>query len=195
MSAIFSLAHSYWPFHSLHIEYSSEYGSYYDPCDQTIHIAQDDRRDRDVIMHEYGHYVADANGFAMGDVGDNPGHYWNADLRSEPVFRSKAHARNLAFRESWASLFSIATQYEDIPGSPNSGDTKYQDLDEETGEEFSIDLEQDSVDRDAPGEYYENMNCCTLWDIFDDHDDWRDLHDGVSDVSLVKIWTVFKLRV
>jgi hypothetical protein len=158
---------TFWP--------AEEETSYFDPCDLSMHIAQDDKGDRDVIMHEYGHYIADVFDFTQGDVGDNPIHYWIGDLRNYPIQRTDEQARNLTFRESWATLFSIATQYGDT-SYPYSGDTRYQDQDEESGSEFIIDLEKDTDKKREPGEYYEHMNCCALWDIFDDSDD--------------KIWTV-----
>jgi hypothetical protein len=169
---------TYWP--------GSDDGTYY-AASSGIFIGQSDRGDRDVIMHEYGHYVADVYHFAQGPVGNNPVHYWNADLRRYPVQRSNEEARNLAFRESWASLFSIATQYGDTR-YPHSGDTKYQDVDEGAGTTFEVNLESDDDERYAPGEYYENMNCCALWDIFDEEssDGYLDL---LSDTSLSKIWT------
>ena len=174
---------TFWP--------SEEETSYYDPCDLSIHISQGDRGDRDVIMHEYGHFVADIFAFAQGDVGDNSIHYWIADLRNYPIQRKDEEARNLTFSESWATLFSIATQYGDT-SYPYAGDTKYQDQDEESGSEFMINLETDTSKKHDPGEFYENMNCCALWDIFDDNDDHADNEDTLSDTSLSKIWTVFR---
>jgi len=165
--------------------------SYFDPCDRSINIAQGDRGDRDVIMHEYGHYIADVYAFAQGPVGDNSIHFWDMDLRDNPVVRSDEEARYLAFRESWASIFSIATQYGDKWYS-YSGDTKYQDMDEESESTLTIDLEEDTTNRCEPGEFYENMNCCALWDIFDDNDDRVDDHDTLSDITLSKIWSVVR---
>jgi len=34
------------------------------------------------------------------------------------------------------------------------------------------------------------MNCCALWDIFDDRDNRADDNDTLSDTSLSKIWTI-----
>ncbi len=163
--------------------------SYFDPCDRSMYIAQGDRGDRDVIMHEYGHFIADVFAFGQGPVGENSLHYWNADLRDNPIQRSDEEARNLGFRESWASIFSIATQYGDN-WYYCSGDTEYQDLDEESEKTFTIDLEKDTDDRYQPGEYYENMTCCALWDIFDDNDDRVDDDDTLSDITLSKIWSI-----
>jgi hypothetical protein len=165
--------------------------SYFDPCDRSIYIAQGDRGDRDVIMHEYGHFVADVYVFAQGSVGEDPTHFWDADLRHRPRNRTDEEARNLAFREAWASFFSIATQYGDT-AYPYAGDTKYQDYDEESGKRLEIDLEKDTKNKRQPGEFYENMNCCALWDIFDDSDDRVDNEDTLSDLTLSKIWTVVR---
>jgi len=104
------------------------------------------------------------------------------------VSRTDEHARNLAFREAWASLFSIATQHGDTWNYWD--DTKYHDLDEASGDLRSFNLEEDTADHDSPGEFYGNMNCCALWDVFDDYDFARDDNDVVSDVSLIKIWTI-----
>ncbi len=171
---------TYWP--------SSEDSSYY-VSSVGIFIAQDDRGDRDVIMHEYGHYIAETYGFAQGSVGEDSIHYWNLDLRYNPVERTDEEAMNLAFREAWASLFSIATQRGDT-GYPNSGDTGYQDVDEGSGETLEVDLEGGTDAHDSPGQYFENMNCCALWDIFDDHNSRQDNNDTLSDTSLSKIWTI-----
>ncbi len=166
--------------------------SYFDPCEMGIYISQDDRRDRDVIMHEYGHYVAHPFGVGVGPVGDNPVHYWDGDLREEPVFRIDEHAMNLAFREAWASLFSIATQYGDIR-YPFSGDSKYTDMDEESDKAFTINLDNDGAAEFSPGQYFENMNAGALWDIFEDIDtmnNWVDGDDISNGPSLSMIWAI-----
>ncbi|MEJ2705649.1 MAG: hypothetical protein P8Z79_24700 [Sedimentisphaerales bacterium] len=168
----------YWP--------TSADMTYYDP-NAGIFISRTDRGDRDVIMHEYGHYLAQVYQFAQGDVGENPTHFWNLDLRRYPVWRDADEARNLAFRESWASLFGIAVQFGDTD-YPNSGDAKYQDVDEETDEVLEVDLDGGEDPRCKPGQFYENMNCCALWDIFDDNGDgYLDL---ISDTSLTNTWAV-----
>ena len=172
---------TYWP--------CEDETSYFDPCDRSIYIAQGDRGDRDVIMHEYGHFIADVYVFAQGSVGEDSTHFWDADLRYHPGNRTDEEARNLAFRESWATLFSVATQYGDT-SYPYAGDTKYQDWDEERESEFMVNLETDTDKIREPGEFYEHMNCCALWDIFDDSDDRVDYEDTLSDPNLSKIWTV-----
>ncbi len=171
---------AYWP--------SSDNGTYYVPS-EGIFLERYDRGDRDVILHEYGHYVADAHSFALGSVGLDPIHYWNVDLRFQPTYRTNEQGRNLAFREAWATLFSIATQYGDT-GYPSAGDAKYQDYDEVTTRALWLDLEADTYGSKSPGEYYENMNCCALWDVFDDHNDLTDNRDTLSDPGLSRIWTI-----
>ncbi len=173
---------TYWP--------SEANASYYVP-DVGIFISQDDEWDRDLIMHEYGHYIATVYDFAQGEVGDNPIHYWDYDLRYKPVDRTEEHASNLTFRESWPTLFSIAAQYGD-KNYPHSGDTMYQDYYSYYDYLFQIDLEQDTFDNDSPGEYYENMNCCSLWDIFDDNRDRLSFQETVVDPGLVRIWTIMR---
>jgi hypothetical protein len=36
------------------------------------------------------------------------------------------------------------------------------------------------------------MNCCALWDIFDDQNDTRNYQDTLSDPGLVKIWSIVR---
>ncbi len=172
---------TYWP--------SEANISYFDPCEMEIHIAQDDSRDRDVIMHEYGHFVAEAYGVGVGPVGENPLHYWDRDLRLEPERRSNEEGMNLAFREAWASLFSIATQYGDTR-HPNSGDSKYDDRDDAADWTWTVDLNTAGGTEFSPGEYFENMNAGALWDIFDDHNDDTVGGETLSDPSLSKIWSI-----
>ncbi len=169
----------YWP--------SEEGFSYYDPSDGGIYISQEDRRDRDVIMHEYGHVVAEVCGVGQGQVGEYPAHYWDMDLRDYPIARGNEHAMNLAFREGWATIFSIATQYGDT-GYIGSGDSNYDDEEDEWT--LKVDLDNIGEDDFIPGQYFENMNAGAMWDIFDDNEDGDDGDDTISDPSLVKIWTI-----
>jgi len=171
---------AYWP--------SSEDATFYIPS-IGIFVSEGDQEDRDVIMHEYGHYIAEEYNFTQGEVGDDGRHYWDRDLRYEPVDRTNEQARNLAFREAWATLYSIATQYGD-KGYPYSGDMKYQDYESEIDYTFEVDLEEGTGAKDSPGQYYENMNTCALWDIFDDSYSEQDNWDTLNDTSLSKIWSI-----
>ena len=68
----------------------------------------------------------------------------------------------------------------------------YYDFDENSGYSLIIDLEKDTANYCEPGEYYEHMNCCALWDIFDDNDDDVDDDDTLKDITLSKIWSVMR---
>lgn len=157
-----------------------------------IKFLQDDRWDRDVIMHEYGHFIHRSYDFAVGSAGSNATHTWNRNLRNWPEtgIRSKEQAMNLAFRESWATLFSIATQYGDT-GYPNSGDAIYNDTVDTT---IADKLESDTNLHSSPGELYESMNCCTLWDIFDDNNSSADNNDKFGNNTLTQIWTISRVN-
>ena len=176
---------TYWP--------SSDGKTRYGPNGPALYVARDDRGDRDVIMHGYGHYIADMYGFAQGSTGDGPTHsyYWNEDLRNDPIARSDEEARHLAFSEAWAHLFSVAAQYGDT-GYPHAGDALYQDPDASGAQTVTFDLEDGTADRAWPGQYHVNMNTCALWDLFDHHDAPADDNDTLSDTSLTKIWTTLR---
>ncbi|MCF7972824.1 MAG: hypothetical protein K9N55_03305 [Phycisphaerae bacterium] len=167
---------------------SEDGGSYFDPCDVGIYIEQHDRRDRDVIMHEYAHYVAQTYGVGLGPEGGSSVHCWDRDLRNEPVWRTSEHAMNLAYREAWASVFSIATQSGDTLW-PNAGDSKYSDVDEEGSWTLTVDLDNIGGSEFSPGQYFENMNAGALWDIFDGNDGVH-VDETLSDPSLSMIWTI-----
>ena len=171
----------YWP--------SEDGDTYFDPCNLEIHVSRDDRRDRDVIMHEYGHYIADIYGVGLGPVGDNPIHFWDLDLRQEPVWRSDEHAMNLAFREAWATVFCIASQFGDST-YPGSGDSKYDDGDEGASWANKVDLKNYNTGQHSPGQYFENMNAGALWDIFSIINSGVSDDDAPAEPSLSMIWAI-----
>ena len=142
-------------------------------------------------MHEYGHYRRRFRAaLPLGSVGEDPIHYWNLDLRIRPSYRTNKEASNLAFREAWATLFGIATQFGDT-GYPFVGDSKYQDVDEITRmRHCGRPRSGYRLPHKSPGEFYEHMNCCALWDIFDNACDSADNEDTLSDPRLVRIWTI-----
>jgi len=166
-----------------------------------MNLVQDDRWDRDVIIHEYGHYIQYLYDFAQGYVGNSPDHVWYTDLRNFPSsgIRSEKQAMNLAFRESWATLFSIAIQHGDT-GYPYSGDAIYNDT-LDTTIEHNLEIrpnlnalaEHNNLASSAylEGEYIESMNCFTLWDVFDNH---NDNNDDFGDNTLTKIWTISRVN-
>ncbi|GAF79275.1 unnamed protein product, partial [marine sediment metagenome] len=161
-------------------------GSWYDSGG--IHIEQDDRFDRDVILHEYGHYIQDTFNFQDGSVGSDTAHSWNQDLRfwagNVPVNRSDEEARNLAFREAWPTFFSISVQFAD------TNDTAY---DDDVTEGLHLDLESEIIwyTNMGPGEYDEGMNTCSLWDIFDNNNHIVDDNDTLA-LGHDEIWTLVR---
>ncbi len=177
---------------------------------QNFRILQGDRWDRDVILHEYGHYVACVRNFAQGDVGTSNGavyatHKWNQDLRfygadaqgndillNPP--RTLDQAKNLAFRESWATFFGMALQYDQ---THNSVYHDLNDLNDMPPDNYypPHDLEEDTklnASITYPGEYNEALNACALWDMFDNNSCSYDNNDqlalGFSAAPYDKMW-------
>ena len=116
----------------------------------TIFLAQGDRWDNDVILHEYGHFIEYRNNFSK-----NPGghHYFDENLSSryDPEI-----AKNLAWSEGWADYFSVSLQY---------NDTKDRYFDDTEDIELHVNLEGPIENK---GEDCEGAIACILWDIFDD---------------------------
>jgi len=151
--------------------------SCYDLGSERIHLLELDRWDRDVIMHEYGHFIADQFGFLQTPGGE---HNWDHDLRDYGIPRSNEEAAQLAFSEAWATFFAVAAQYS------ATGDTRYDDTEDMS---ISLDLETDTDKHYAPGEYYESMAACALWDILDDNDDFADDDDTLT-LPVADLWTL-----
>jgi hypothetical protein len=171
----------YWP--------SADGDTYFDPCNLEIYIAYDDDLDRDIIMHEYGHYIAEVYGVALGSVGANPIHFWDLDLRRHPVWRTDEHALNLAFREAWATVFSIASQYGDNR-YPGSGNSKYDNKQNGVSSANQVDLNNYNTGSHFPGQYFENMNAGALWDIFKNIKVDTSDYGVLAGPSLAMIWTI-----
>jgi len=155
---------------------------------------------RDVILHEYGHFIADGMNFGRGEVDDSrhiigaPGN--TGDLRAmawplmdgtiEIIRRSATQAMNLAFREAWPTVFSVGAQLGDT-WYPGSGDSS---VDAPFG---SYDLEVlTDLQEQEPGQYFEEQTMGVLWDIFDNNNHAVDNDDSFSDVApkFNKIWWV-----
>jgi len=145
-----------------------------------IHLQEFDRWDRDIILHEYGHFLAAKGGFDRSPGGD---HAWNADLRTFGQPRSDTEAARLAFSEAWASFFSVASQY------TQTGDPCLDDSEDVC---YSYNLETDTAKHHTPGQFHESMVACAWWDIFDDHDDGADDCDTLQ-MPLGNIWTVLSI--
>lgn len=90
---------------------------------KSLYILNDDYCDWDVILHEFGHYIADTI-----DIDNSPGgdHKSSDDLID--TAGSKSKAIRLAWSEGWATYFSIASQrYLSLGGIPSVGDYNYTD--------------------------------------------------------------------
>ncbi|HUS57675.1 MAG TPA: dockerin type I domain-containing protein [Planctomycetota bacterium] len=149
----------------------------------SIYLLRLDRWDRDVILHEYGHFIQQTIGFQDGSAG-SPDHSWYEDLRywagSSPTTRTDAQARNLAFREAWPTFFSISVQFTTL-----TPDTTYSDTEDTT---IDDNLETDTALHLSPGQFHESMNCCALWDIFDNCNHAVDDNDTLGSNTHEMIW-------
>lgn len=84
---------------------------------QNIYINSSDSSNWDNIIHEYGHYIADINGFLKISGGTH-----NPDVNSRFNSDGTVHsskAAHLAFAEGWADLFSVYAQQEQSAASMN----------------------------------------------------------------------------
>jgi len=149
--------------------------SYYDGA--AIRLLELDRWDRDVIMHEYGHFIADRLGFLGSEGGE---HDWDSDCRVYGGPRTDSDAARLAFAEGWATFYSVASQFAE------TADPCYNDT-----EDFvtSVNLETDTARHYAPGQYFESMIACAWWDMFDDNDSPVDNDDRLC-LGIQPIWSI-----
>jgi len=97
----------------------------YNPVTETIWIIEDDYCDFDVVLHEYGHYVAHKL-----DIDESPGgsHAWTKILTDK--LKHKGNGIKFAWGEGWASYFSISSQLHQNVAAlniHNAGDTYYDD--------------------------------------------------------------------
>ena len=135
-------------------------------ANDTIHIMQYDRWDKDVVYHEYAHFLDNTNKLTKLAAGD---HYFdeNLSLRFDSIF-----AKQLAFSEGLATFFAVALQY------PETKDSYYDDSED-------IDMH---VNLEGPikhkGEDCAGAVACILWDIFDAN---TENFDNVS-LGIKSIW-------
>lgn len=145
-------------------------GGYYEPGTNRISLRGDDLAadefDDAVILHEYGHLVADKL-----SVDKNPGgvHYYD-----------QSSSRALAWSEGWASFFSCA-----VRNDPFMIDSYFSQL-----YGFIADLESftDIFTFDyRRGDDVEICVAAALWDIYDSRNEYR---DSISN-GIAGIWKVF----
>jgi hypothetical protein len=124
-----------------------------------VHVLKRDRWDWDVMLHEYGHFVAEQTG-----IEDNPGGSHRGDQNlSDTAGRNKDLGVRLAWGEGWPTYFAVSLLVEMDAASlgiANIGDAKYQDTEDAT---IVTDLEVGGV----LGEDNEVTVMSTLWDLYD----------------------------
>jgi len=134
----------------------------------TMHVDQQDRWDRDVLMAVYGRYAGQRVGFDAAVAGD---HLWSADLRTQPKPLPDQDAARLAFAEGWAAFFAVASQ------APVTNDAAFDDTEDAA---LSCNLESGTSAAIFPGEFRVSSIACALWDLVDDNDDAADDADDLS---------------
>jgi hypothetical protein len=133
-------------------------GSFFDGT--SLHLLQLDRWDWDVVLHEYGHYLA-----SRLNIEDNPGgqHSFNENLSTT---RGKGVGTRLAWGEGWPSFFAVSA-LDPVTGVPLVGDDRYQDT-----EDAAIDVSLE--DPATLGEDNERTVMNALWDLNDANVDGQD---------------------
>jgi uncharacterized membrane protein YgcG len=124
---------------------------------QNIQLGQNFEYAVDLIVHEYGHFVADESGFADDSIPDGKtDHYPWASLSA--VAGSKNVGVALAFQEGWANYYSIVAQLNQPPvmsvawtgqsvALAGEHDTSYSNIVVSSGQvqqQFSFDLASNS---------------------------------------------------
>ena len=133
-----------------------------------------DTWDRDIILHEYGHRVADFHDFFFSDTGV---HAWDDTL-----------TLNLASTEGWAHFFAAWVTGDPLLENNNAGFTDVYTWNCENGEWAYGGIVRGSANN--YGKYTEGAVAGILWDIFDYNDDdyswWTGVpgqgyQDGIGD--------------
>lgn len=96
-----------------------------------IHILREDKNDWDVMLHEYGHYVADYYNIAGGSGGNHSG----SQCLNRFHEKGKTGGMPLAWSEGWATYFGISAQLEMnaiLLNINNVGDCNYTDTDDQS---------------------------------------------------------------
>ena len=146
-----------------------------------IKIRQDARWERDVILHEYGHYINAEYGLINGFGGT---HSWGDNLSglltgSGTNTYSRNEAVRCALNEGWATFFSIACQYAETHDS-------YYDAYTERSSSLHDPLEEN----DFQGADNEAATCGIFWDVFDPLNSSEGF-DNVTE-SLTEIWRILR---
>ncbi|MEZ5371431.1 MAG: PKD domain-containing protein [Microthrixaceae bacterium] len=147
----------------LDVVYPDPDGSFYDT--EKLHVLALDRFDWDVMLHEYGHFVANEL-----DIENNPGGNHSSADNLSVTRGSKEIGVPLAFGEGWPTYFAVTLlQIQDVAalGVPNAGDSLYQDTEDQV---ITDDLEAGG----SLGEDNEYTVMSVLWDLYDTPEDGLD---------------------
>lgn len=145
-------------------------GSFYDGT--SLQVDGLDRWDWDVMLHEYGHYLAD-----QMNIEDNPGGTHSSTDNLSDTRGSKTIGIPLAYGEAWPTYFAVSSLKEMGTASlniPNIGDDEYQDTEDQV---ITNNLETGSNDGEGNGtvgEDNELTGMCILWDLYDSSVDGLD---------------------
>jgi hypothetical protein len=138
----------------------------------TMHLLKDDLKDRDVIEHEYGHFITHAT---IGDT-NHPGYGYNDDATGGHTPTSKEHYE-AAWLEGHATFLSCAIM----------DDPHYHD-----GYDTNLNMHLDT-DNTLVGPHCEGSIQCALWRIHKVHNiDFKSgFWKALTDTSKRKVNTVY----
>ncbi len=132
----------------------------------TIYIMQYDRWDKDVVFHEYAHFLDFNYNLTKRATGN---HYFDENLSER--FDS-IYAKNLAFSEGCATFWAVSLQYAETK------DTYYDDT-----EDVEIHANLDGPIKHK-GEDCAGAVACILWDIFDaNSEDFDQISLGLKSIK------------
>ena len=124
--------------------------SSYSNFSDTIRVLQGDRWDRDVLLHEYGHFIDQQYNLTKTPGGS---HYFDENLSNR---YDKETANKLAWGEAWATFFAVAIQYIE------TNDSYYDDT-----EDINMHVNLDGPIK-HPGTDCHAAVAAILWDMFDE---------------------------
>lgn len=153
-------------FRPLTVTFPDSAGTDFNSTTSSARILHTDRFDWDVILHEFGHYVADNFGI---DTSRGGRHGFQQNLgEPPPAGYGKSAGIQLAWSEGFATYFAISAENVLNVAAmhiPHAGDTYYDDTEDPV--KFHVDL-QTATPYAGVGEDNELSVARTLWHIFKD---------------------------
>lgn len=164
--------HNKVPFPLVTVSYPNPKGTDFTPGQNTARILQGDTFDWDVVLHEFGHYVAANLGI---DTSQGGSHGWKDNLGET---YGKSAGIQLAWSEGFATWFSLTAQSVEKVAAlkiPNAGDAFYDDT---VDAAFHVPMSTNSP-YPSMGEDNELSVARSLWHIRTDTD------LAMSDLSII----------